>query len=151
MTSRATGISGGCSPETLEAKFEPVRVWPFFSPARHSDTSAVKPLQTGPQHRTVDFTQQPAGDVDDALGVDAEQIAVEREMVDRAERDPVDDCGDALVLGVGDDVGGLDELALAQGADRAAVAVGAHDVELEALLMQPVARLARGVRPQIDG
>ena len=48
-------------------------------------------------------------------------------------------------LDVRDDVRRLDEFTLAQRADRAAVAVGAHDVELEALLVQPVARLTRGV------
>ena len=107
-------------------------VRPILGAARHGDAAAVEALQAGAQHRTVDLAQQPARDVDDALRVDAEQVAVEREVVDSAERDAVDDGGDALVLGVGNDVGRLDELALMQRADRAAVAVSAHDVELEA-------------------
>ena len=81
----------------------------------------------------------------DAVGVVAENVAVEREVVDRAQREAVDDGGDARWVGVGNDVGGLDDGALAQCADRAAVAVRAHDVEPEALLVQSDARLARCV------
>jgi hypothetical protein len=122
--------SGRRSREALEAELEPVRVGPILRPVRHRDLAAVEALQAGAQHRPVDLAQQPAGDVDDTRGVDAEQVAVEGEVVDRAQRDAVDDRGDAFLLDVGDDVRGLDEFALAQRADRAAMAVGAHDVEL---------------------
>jgi hypothetical protein len=50
---------------------------------------------------------------------------------------------------IGHDVGRLDERALAQRADRAAVAVGAHHVELEALLVEPDPRVAGGVRADV--
>ena len=85
----------------------------------------------------------------DAVGIDAEHVAIEREVMDRAQRQAVDDGRDAFGLGVGDDVRRLYERALAQRADRAAVAVGAHDVELEALLMEPDPRLARRVRAHV--
>jgi hypothetical protein len=65
--------------------------------------------------------------------------------VDRTQRESVDDGGDAPLLDVRDDVGGLKQLTLAQGADRAAVPVRALHLELEALLMQPLASLAGGV------
>ena|SRR5918995_2443560 len=77
------------------------------------------------QHRAIDLTQESAGDVDDAVGIDAEQVAIEREVMDRAQGEAVDDCGDARGLDVRDDVHRLDQLAFAQGADRAAVPVGA--------------------------
>ena len=70
-------------------------------------------------------------------------------MVDRAQREAVDDRGDALGLDVGDDVRRLDERPLAQRADRATVPVGAHDVELEALLVQADSGLVRGVSPDV--
>ena len=76
------------------------------------------------------------------LWVDAKQVAVERKVMDRAEGESVDNGGDALRLAVGHDVRRLHELALAERADRAPVLVGAHDVELEALLVEPVARFA---------
>jgi hypothetical protein len=63
----------------------------------------------------------------------------------------VDDGGDALWIDVGHDVGGLDERALTQRADRAAVAVGAHHVELEALLVEPDPRVAGGVGADVWG
>jgi len=51
--------------------------------------------------------------VDHAPGVDAEKIAVEREVMDRAQRNPIEHRGDALLLGVRNDVRGLDEFARA--------------------------------------
>lgn len=109
----------------------------------------MEALQSRPQHRPVDLTQQPIGDVHDAAGVDAQEVAIEREMVDRAEVQSVDDGGDSCRLDVGNDVGGLNEGALAQRADRAATAISAHDVELEALLVQPVARFDGRVRADV--
>ena len=50
-----------------------------------------------------------------------------------------------LLFTVGNDVRRLDELTLAQRADRAAMPVRAHHVELEALLVEPVSRCARRV------
>jgi hypothetical protein len=76
-------------------------------------------------------------------------VAVEREMVDRTQRQAVHDGGDALRFEVGNDVRGLDERSFAQRADRAAVAAGAHDVELEALLVQTDPRVARRVRADV--
>ena len=95
----------------------------------------MKSLQAGAEHRTVDLAQQPARDVNDPARIDAEEVAVERQVVDRAQRHPVHDRGHSLGLGVGNDVRGLHQLPLAERADRAAMAVGPHHVELEALLM----------------
>src|SRR4051812_43671345 len=87
--------------------------------------------------------------MDDALGIDAKHVAIEREVMERAEREAVDDRGDPFRLDVGNDMRGLHEGALAERADRAAVAIGAHHLELEALLMQPDARLAGRVRAHL--
>ena len=71
------------------------------------------------------------------------RLRSKREVVDGAQGQTVDNRGDALGLAIGDDVCRLHQVALTQHADRTAVAIGAHDVELEALLVEPVARLAR--------
>src|SRR3954468_12417354 len=89
-------------------------VRPVFGLARQSDWRAVESLKTGAEHRAVGLVEQSLRDVHDAVGVDAEGVAGEREVVDRAEREPVDDRGDALRR----DVGGLYERALAQIAQR---------------------------------
>ena len=70
---------------------------------------AVEALQAGREHRAIDLVQQSSGDVHDTRWIDAEQVAVVGEVVDRAERDPVDHGGDPLGASVLDDVGRLDE------------------------------------------
>jgi hypothetical protein len=77
------------------------------------------------------------------------RFAVEREVVNGAQREAVDNRGDALGLDVGNDVGGLDKGALTQRADRAPVPVGAHHVELEALLVKPDPSVARRIRTDV--
>ena len=121
--------------EPLEARFEPLRIGPIFRPSWEGDGRAVEPLQPVEQHGSVYLAEQAVGYVHDASRVDAEQVAVEREVVDRAEREPVDDGGDAFGLEVGNDMCGLQERSLTQRADGASLAVSTHDVELEALLV----------------
>jgi hypothetical protein len=106
----------------------------------------VEALPAGSEHRSVGFVDQPAGDVHGVVGIDPEQVAVEGEAVDHAEREAVDNSRDALGLDVRDDVGRLDERAFAQRADGAVASIGPHDVDLEALLVDPDASLARGLR-----
>jgi hypothetical protein len=38
------------------------------------------------QHRSVNLAQQPVGDVHNATRIDPEQVAIEGEMLDRAQR-----------------------------------------------------------------
>ena len=47
--------------------------------------------------------------MDDALRVDSENVAIEGEVMHRPQRQAVDDCGDALRVGVRRDVCGLDD------------------------------------------
>jgi len=72
-------------------------------------------------------------------------------VVDGAQREAVDDRGDALLVRVLDDVRGLDQRGLAQRADRAAAAVGAQHVEPEAVLVQAGADLAHRVGAVVGG
>jgi hypothetical protein len=74
----------------------------------------MEALQSGSQHRPVGLASKPVGDVHDAARVDPEQVAIEREVVDRAQGEAVHHRGDALGIDVGHDVGSLDERALAQ-------------------------------------
>jgi hypothetical protein len=58
-------------------------------PPRHRNRVAVEALQAGGEHRAIDLVQRSSGDVHDTRWIDAEQVAVVREVVDRAQRDPV--------------------------------------------------------------
>jgi hypothetical protein len=58
-------------------------------------------VEDGAQHRAVDLAQQAIGDVHDGGGVDAQQVAIERQVVDRAQREAVDDGSDSFGLGMG--------------------------------------------------
>jgi len=71
--------------------------------ARQRDARTVKTLKTGAKHWSVDLSQHTGGDVYDSVWIDAEQVAVEGEMMDRAQRETVDDGGDPLGLDVGCD------------------------------------------------
>src|SRR4051794_32769640 len=104
MLSRGTGISGRRSLKALkalEAQLEPVPVRPVLGASRQGDTTAMEALQARAQHRPVDLAQQTARDVDHALRIDAEEVAVEREVMDLAQRQAVDDRRAALGLDVG--------------------------------------------------
>ncbi len=64
----------------------------------------MKALQPGPQHRSVGLVEQSLGDVHHPLGVNAHEVAVIGEVMDRAQRDPVDDRGVPTRVPVLDDV-----------------------------------------------
>jgi hypothetical protein len=76
--------------------------------------SPWKPCRPVSSIGPVDLPQQPVGNVQDAAGIDAEQVAIEREVVDRTEREPVDDGGDPLGVDLRNDVRGLHKRSLAQ-------------------------------------
>jgi hypothetical protein len=73
--------------------------------------------------------------MDDSVGVNSEEVSIVCEVVNGAEGEAVDDCGNPLRLGVLDDMGRLDELGFAERADRAALPVSAQDFATESLLM----------------
>src|SRR4051794_34955721 len=105
-----------------------MRIGPVCCLRREMDRGSVESLETLAEHWTVPLREQATRNVNDAVGVDPEEVAVVGEMVDRAEGEAVDDRGDAFGLGVFDDVGCLDEGRLAQRTDRAPLAVGTEDV-----------------------
>jgi len=120
-------------------------------PSRPGDRLAVKALQTRLQHRAIDLAKDSGRDMDDARGIDPEEVAVEGQVVNGAERQSIDDRRDPGRLDVWNDVRGLNERSFAERADRAAVAVRAHDVDLEALLVEAMARFSRRVRAHVGG
>jgi len=108
---------------------------------RLGDPGAVEGLEPLAEHRAVGLAAKRRGDVNDAARVDAHQVAVVGEVMDRAEGEAVGDLLDPAAGELGD-VRGLHELAALQRADRAAVAVGVQDLAPKALLAQAYEDLA---------
>lgn len=93
-------------PELLEANLESSRIRPVGRTARLQDRGAVKALESGSQHRTVDLVEQPARDMYRAPRVDTHQVPVVGEVMDGAQRDPVGDRRRTARVAIVDDVSG---------------------------------------------
>lgn len=105
--------------------------------ARSENRCSVEALDAFTQHGSITFPTHPPGDVDHAAGIDPKKIAVVREVMDRTESKSVHDCSDALWRGVGNNVCRLNEVALTQRADCAAMGIRPQNVLSEPVLMQP--------------
>ena len=81
------------------------------------------------------------------VGRHADQVVVERAVVDRAETQAVAHLGLAVHLEIADDVRRVEQAALLQPTDRAALAVGRHDPAAEPSLVDAHARLPEHVPP----
>src|SRR4051794_26137397 len=97
------------------------------------------------KHRTVFVLAQAAGDVDDVIRRDADEILVERAVVDRAEAQAVGHRRLTALLDVAHYVRGVEQAKLLQAADRALTRVRGDDAATEARLVEPDSRLADGV------
>jgi hypothetical protein len=71
---------------------------------RATKRSDVEALQTHVEHRPVLLIEQSAGDVHDAPGGRCRGHCVKRQVIDRAQRQAVDDGGDALRIDIRDEV-----------------------------------------------
>ena len=79
----------------------------------------MEALDPAAQHRTVVLVEESPSDVDDASRIDPEKVPVVREVMDRAQRDPVHDGCDAARVPVIDDVRRLEKCCLPEPAHRA--------------------------------
>ena len=104
-------------------------------------------LKTMAEHRPVRLVQNGARHVNHEIGGDAEEMSIERRVVKLAEGQAVRHHGLAARMAVGQDVGGLEQLLVAQAADRATFLVGREHPLAEALLMESLAGVAGDVFP----
>ncbi len=72
--------------EALEPQRKPISVRLILHAARQVDRAAVQPLQ-GSEHRPVVLPQQPLGHMQPIVRIDADQMRVERRMMNLRERD----------------------------------------------------------------
>ena len=99
------------------------------------------------EHRSVIVVEELTGDVDAEIWRDPDEILVERSVMDRAQRQPVRHEWSARLLGVADDVRGVQQPYFAKPADRAAIAVRGKHRTPELRLMDPLLDFAHDVAP----
>jgi hypothetical protein len=111
-----------------------------------SDQCPCDRLQALLEQRAIVELQQPLGDVDALIGVDPNQMVVEGGMVDLGKGDAVgDDRLTERLMGVGHDVGGVEEVIIRQVADGAAMVVGGEHAVPEGRLVQPLLDQGEGI------
>jgi hypothetical protein len=105
---RPSSRAAGDGAEPVKPGLQPHGIWPIVQPARCVNPCSMESLQAFSKHRAVLFLEQSTGYVHYPVRINAQQIAVIREVMDRAQRKPVYDGCDSLGLWVFDDVRGLD-------------------------------------------
>ena len=110
--------------ESLEAQREPIAIRTVLETAWQVDGSAVQPLQ-GLKHRAVVLPKQSLGHMQSIVRVDADQMSVERGVMNLRKRNAVrnDRLAETLIL-VRDDVRGIQQQRFRQSRQRAAAVVG---------------------------
>src|SRR6185312_7469780 len=91
---------------------------------RKLDGPAVEALQALSEHWAIDLPAKAGCDMNDPAWIDSQDVAVVGKMVNRAQRESVDDRGDASRVRVADDVRRLDEGLFAKRADRTSMPRG---------------------------
>ena len=94
--------------------------------ARHVDAPALEALQAMLEHRPVDLLQHVEAHRDLEVGRDANDVGVERGVMQLAEREAVGNHRLTERVDIREDVGGLQQLVMAEPADGAALLVGAE-------------------------
>ena len=83
------------------------------------DAPALEALQAMLEHRPVDLLQHVEAHRDLEVGRDADDVGVERGVMQRAEREAVGNYRLAGRVAIREDVGGLQQLVMAESADGA--------------------------------
>jgi hypothetical protein len=109
---RMASVLSRRGPETFKSNGKPVSVGQIFRAIWQMDCVAMEPLQRL-KHRTVVLREQAVRNMKSIVGIDADQMRVERDMMNFGQRDAVghDWLSKSLVL-VGDDVRGVKEQGL---------------------------------------
>jgi hypothetical protein len=102
------------------------------------ETSPRNLLKTMEQHGTIRFLKHIPADLDHVVRPDAENMRVERGVVQLAERKTVRNDRLASRVTVRQDVRGLEQLAMSQTADAAAQPIGVKNTFAERRLVHPL-------------
>src|SRR5262249_13332634 len=96
----------------------------------------MEPLKTMLQHQSVNLIQDIHAHFHRVVRCDADDVAIERGMMQLAERQSVRNPRVAFWISVGDDMCSFEELLMAQAADRAVLAIRFKHTFTECLLVK---------------
>lgn len=131
------------------SRLQPRRIGPLITAARLQDRSSVEALETGPKHGPIDLIQQPLRKVNHTAWIDTQEVSVIREMVDCAQRNPVDNRRRAPRVAIIDYVGCLQKRGLAQATDRTPGRISAQTGRTKAVLVQANERFTSRVPAEV--
>ncbi len=101
------------------------------------------------QRRGVALVRLEDPNLDDVVGPDTDELTVEGGVVQLTERETILDPRLAVWLRVWNDVGGVEQLLVAETAQGALLPVGAQHSFAERTLVEPYLELARDVAPSL--
>ncbi len=96
----------------------------------------MKALDRVAQRWTVGLAEDSGSDLDDIVWANAYKEPVERGMMEAAEGQSVVDLGRSAGMGIGNDVGGVEQLVVSKATECALMSVGVQDELTEGALMQ---------------
>jgi hypothetical protein len=114
--------------ELLEPAGQAVSIRVIFLPPRQLDHLPSDPFEAEFEERPIMNFEQAVGDMDSEIRVDPDQVGVEGGMVDLRQRQAIrDDRLAQFLVGIHDDMNGIEQSRLGQMGDRIAPTVGAQD------------------------
>jgi hypothetical protein len=105
---------------------------------RDEELPPLEVLQAVTKHRPIDFLKDVVSDLDDEVGTDPDDVTVESRVVELAHGHAVGDQRVTPRMGVGQDVGGVEQLDVVQSAHGARLLIGKEHPLAEGELMEPV-------------
>jgi hypothetical protein len=107
--------------------------------SRHVDVSALEALEAVLEHRAVDLLEHVEADLDLEVGCDADDVGIEGRVMQLAQREAVGNHWLSQGMAVGQDMGSVQQLVMAEPADGTALTVGTEHTLAKAALVQTLA------------
>lgn len=113
----------------------------------YDDQRSVHFLQTMLQHRSIYFFEYVLPNVDPAIGVNPQDIAIKRRVMNPAKGEPVGDFGETELVLVWHNVGGVEELLVPKTADAATAVISSYYELAKSSLVEARFHRSHCVRP----
>ena len=92
------------------------------------------------EHGPIDLSKNVLANMHDEIGIDTNDMAVKRGMMNLAQGEAIAGRGQPSFLRIRNDMGGIEQALVAQTTDRASASIGLHDPSPELGLMKSALR-----------